>query len=224
MGQKVHPRVFRIGTIASWDSRWFARADYRKNLQEDVRIRAYLRKALKDAALDRVEIERGPGSITVIIHSAKPGFIIGRGGQGAEELKKKIRHAFFPARKINLQVNIIEVAKPSLSAAVVAQQIAADLEKRLPFRRAMKQSLERVEKAGALGVKVRVKGRLNGAEIAREEVLSRGTIPLQNLRANIDFAQATAYTIYGTIGVTVWIYKGLVFAKKAQNDAHTQQG
>lgn len=210
----MHPKAFRIGTVATWSSRWFSRRDYIPHLQEDVMMRSYLTEELKDASLDRVEIERGPGTITVFIHSAKPGFIIGRGGQGAEELKKKIRRKFYPAKKINLQVNILEVTKPSLSAAVVAQQMASDIEKRLPFRRVLRQAVERVEKAGAEGVKVMVKGRLNGAEIARREYLAKGKIPLQNLRADIDFATATAHTIYGTIGVKVWINRGLVFAKK----------
>ena len=215
----MHPKAFRLGVITGWNSKWFATRDYRSRLQEDVRIREYLSRELKESAVDRIEIERGAGTITVIVHSAKPGFIIGRGGAGAEDLKKKVRHKFYPAKKINLQINIVEVTKPSLSAAVVAQQIADDLEKRLPFRRAMKQALERVEKAGALGVKVRVKGRLNGAEIAREENMSRGKIPLQNLRADINFALATAYTIYGTIGVAVWIYRGLVFGKNKEKES-----
>lgn len=216
MAQKVNPRAFRLGITTGWSSKWFAIRDYRERLQQDVRMRDYLRTELKESAVDRVEIERGPGTITVMVHSAKPGFIIGRGGQGAEELKKKVRHKFFPATKINLQINIVEVSKPSLSAAVVAQQIASDLEKRLPFRRAMKQSLERMQKAGAEGAKVMVKGRLNGAEIARREKLSFGKIPLQNLRADINYDQATAHTIYGAIGVTVWIYRGLVFGKKSE--------
>jgi small subunit ribosomal protein S3 len=219
MGQKVHPKIFRINSIFTWDSKWFARKDYQKFLEEDVKIRAFLMKDLRGAAIDRVDIERTQNNLTIVIHTAKPGMIIGRGGQGAEELKIKLIKKFLPKsqnkdKKLNVNLNIQEVQKPALSAKIVADSIAMDLEKRMPFRKVMKQAIDKVEKAGAQGVKVGISGRLNGAEIARREKLSWGNIPLQNLRANIDFATGTAFTAsYGTIGIKVWIYKGEVFKK-----------
>lgn len=214
MAQKVHPKAFRISTVRGWDSNWFAKKDFPKLLQEDEAIRNFLAKKLKDASVDRIVIERTAQSITVTIHSAKPGFIIGRSGAGIEELKKKLLWQCFRGRKVSLNLNVQEVTKPSLSAAIVGQQIASDIEKRLPFRRAMKQALERVMKAGAKGVKVSVAGRLNGADIARTEALSQGCIPLQNLRADIDFARVRAWTTYGVIGIKVWINRGEVFEEK----------
>jgi small subunit ribosomal protein S3 len=213
MGQKVHPKIFRMNTVETWYSKWFSRRELPTLLREDVLIRAYLMKTLREASVDRVDIERGPGSITVIIHSAKPGFIIGRAGTGAEELKTKIKNQFFQNRKIALNLNIVEVPRASLSATIVAEQAAMDIEKRMPFRRVMKQVVDRVQKSGAQGIRIRMKGRLGGAEIARSEQVAWGNIPLQNLRANIDYAHATARTVYGAVGVKVWIYKGEVFEK-----------
>ncbi len=214
MGQKVHPKVFRISTIRGWDSNWFSKKDYPKLLEEDHKIRTFLVKKLKDAAVDHITIERTSQSITVTIHTAKPGFIIGRSGAGIEDLKKKLMWQLFRGKKVNLNLNVQEVSKPSLSAAIVGQQIAADIEKRFPFRRAMKQAVERVMKAGAEGVKVSVAGRLNGADIARTEHISQGSIPLHNLRADIDFSRVRAWTTYGTIGIKVWINRGEVFEEK----------
>ncbi len=214
MSQKVHPKVFRIPTTRGWDSNWFAKKDYPKLLEEDHKIRTFLEKKLKDAAVDHVAIERNTQNITVTIHSAKPGFIIGRSGAGIEDLKKKVMGQFFRGRRVNLNLNVQEVAKPSLSASIVGQQIRDDLEKRLPFRRSMKQTIERVMKGGAKGVKIAVAGRLNGADIARTEQLSQGCIPLHNLRADIDFARVRAWTTYGTIGIKIWINRGEVFEKK----------
>lgn len=214
MGQKVHPKAFRIGTVQSWASRWFSKKQFPALLREDVQLRGALTEMLKDAAVDRIEIERTANSLTVIIHTAKPGFIIGRSGAGAEDLKKKVRDRFFRGRKVTLNLNIVEVSRPSLSASIVMQGMVSDIERRLPFRRVLKSTAERVEKAGAKGVKLEVAGRLNGAEIARTETLSRGSVPLQNLRADIDYAVGTAKTIFGTIGVKVWIYRGEVFEKK----------
>ncbi len=217
MVQKVHTKIFRIKNIYTWDSKWFARKDYQKFLEEDVKIRAFLMKELRGAAIDRVDIERTQNNLTIIIHTAKPGVIIGRGGQGAEELKAKLIAKFLPKqpkkdKKINVNLNIQEVQKPALSAKIVADSIAIEIERRMPFRKVMKQALDKIEKAGAIGAKIAVSGRLNGAEIARREKLSWGNIPLQNLRADIDFATGTAYTAsYGTIGIKVWIYKGEVF-------------
>lgn len=215
MAQKVNPKIFRIGTIYGWDSKWFNRKNYKEQLKGDVQIRAYLRETLREAALDRVEIERGANVITIIVHSGKPGFIIGRAGAGIEELKKKIVSKFFKNKKVNLNLNVIEVARPTLSSNIIVQQMIADIEKRMPFRRVLKQTIDRVQKAGALGVKVMVSGRLNGAEIARREMLSWGSVPLQNLRADIDYANDFARTLFGTIGVKVWIYRGEIFEEKS---------
>ena len=213
MAQKVHPKIFRIPTTRGWDSNWFAKKDYPRLLEEDHNIRTFLEKKLKDAAVDRIVIERSPQSITVTIHSAKPGFIIGRSGAGIEDLKKKLMWQYFRGKRVNINLNVQEVSKPSFSANIVGQQIRDDLEKRLPFRRAMKQAIERVMKSGAKGIKISVGGRLNGADIARTEILSQGCIPLQNLRADIDFARVRAWTTYGTLGIKVWINRGEVFDK-----------
>lgn len=213
MGHKVHPKIFRIGELYTWDSKWFARKDYAKFLQQDILIRKFLRKELKEAAVAQIEIERTPAAITLIIHSGKPGVIIGRGGQGIEELKKKVKKNFLDP-KSSLNINIKEIDQPNLAAELIVQSIAADLEKRMPFRRVMKQAIGKVEKAGAKGVKVTVSGRLNGAEIARTETLSSGKLPLHTLRADIDYARGTAKTTYGILGIKVWIYKGEIFKKK----------
>ncbi len=214
MAQKVNPKIFRIGTVYGWDSKWFNRKGYKELLRQDVELRAFLREALREASVDRIEIDRGANQVTVTIHSGKPGFIIGRGGTGIEDLKKKLVAKFFKVKKANLNVNVVEVQRPGLSANIVLQNMIADLEKRIPFRRILKQTIDRTQKAGALGVKVMVSGRLNGAEIARREMLSWGSVPLQNLRADIDYASDFARTIYGTIGVKVWIYRGEIFEKK----------
>ena len=215
MGQKVHPKVFRIGIIRGWDGVWFANKKNFKNLlSEDVGIREFLKKRLKDALVDRIEIERSRQEVRLIIHSAKPGIIIGRGGSGIEELTKALKKRFFRGRRTKLSINVKEIQKPSLSAEVIAQQIATDIEKRMPFRRVMKMARDRVLKAGAKGVKISVGGRLNGADIARTEMVSQGKIPLHNLRSDIDFASVMARTIWGAIGVKVWINRGEVFEKK----------
>jgi len=225
MGQKVHPRIFRTGIIYSWDSKWFAtKRNYARLLEEDTKLKKFLRAKLKEASVDRIEVERTPRAMTVTIHSAKPGFIIGRGGTGVEDLKKSLRELISKGKKvkekINLNLNIIEITNPSLSAAVVIQSMIADTEKRLPFRRVLKTHLERVQKAGAKGVKLQMKGRLNGAEIARDEKLSWGSVPLQNLRADIDYASDFARTIFGTIGIKAWIYRGEIFGTEKVSGAH----
>jgi len=212
MGQKVHPNIFRIGVIRGWDGVWFSnKKGFKDLLKEDVEIREFLRKALKDALVDRVEIERSRQEVRLIIHSAKPGIIIGRGGSGIEDLTQKLKKAFFRGRRVKMSINVKEVQKPSLSSQVVAQQIVADIEKRMPFRRVMKMARERSMKGGAQGVKITVAGRLNGADIARSETISEGKIPLHNLRSDIDFASVPARTIWGAIGVKVWINRGEVF-------------
>ena len=201
MGRKVHPNIFRLGVIRSWDGVWFAaKKGFRSQLKEDVEIREYIRKALKEALVDRIEIERSRQEVRLLIHSAKPGIIIGRGGAGIEELTKKLRKEFFRGRRVKLSLNVKEIQKPSLSSQVIGQQIAADIEKRMPFRRVMKMAIERAMKAGAQGVKVRISGRLNGADIARCETIAQGKIPLHNLRSDIDFASVAARTIWGAIG------------------------
>jgi small subunit ribosomal protein S3 len=229
MGQKVHPKAFRLGGINTWSSRWYGSSrnrSYQRQLRADVEVRGWLTKELKEAAVDHVDIERSPSSVSVVIHTAKPGFIIGRAGAGADELKKKLIAKFFSDKqsktatgakaKTNVKLNIVEISRPALSAAIVLQGMAADIEKRMPFRRVLKMAIERVMKAGALGVKLMVSGRLNGAEIARREMLSSGSVPLQNLRADIDYAQGFAQTIFGAIGIKVWIYRGEVFDRERE--------
>lgn len=212
MGQKVHPYAFRLNSIYTWPSKWFSRKDYRAYLKQDVLVRKMIVSNLRGAGVDRIEIERSPASVTMTIHAAKPGFIIGRGGASIEELKRKLKAQFFP--KMNFTVNIQELDKPSLSGAVVAEGVKLDLEKRIPFRAAVRGALDRVQKSAGLGAKITVSGRLNGAEIARDETVSFGSIPLQNLRADINYAFDEAHTIYGKIGIKVWIYRGEIFDKE----------
>lgn len=212
MGQKVHPKIFRIGELYTWDSKWFSRRNYTKFLQEDILIKKFLRNELKDAAVAKIDTERSETTVTIIIYSAKPGVIIGRGGQGVEELKKKIKKNFLD-QKTTLNININEVTNPNLSAELITQSIIADLEKRIPYRRAMKQAISKVDRTESKGAKIIVAGRLNGSEIARSETLTSGSLPLHTLRADIDYARGVAQTTYGTIGVKVWIYKGEVFKK-----------
>lgn len=219
MGQKVNPKIFRIGVIKTWNSRWFSddRKIFIANFAQDVKVRRFLMNELREAGVDRVEIERSAKKIKIIIFAAKPGVIIGRGGSGIEDLKKKIHNKYLRAAGVRLSeinLSISEVDRPNLSAQIAAQSMILDLEKRMPFRRVMKQAIGRAEKAGALGVKVIIKGRLNGAEIARCEMLTTGKVPLHTLRADIDYARGFAKTTYGTIGVRIYIYKGDVFKKE----------
>lgn len=217
MGQKVHPKAFRLKINKTWDSKWFSDRDFPKLLEHDIKIRKFVLKKFKAAGISKVDIERSNNGISINVRCAKPGIVIGRGGQGAEDLKKEIHNKFMKdafSRKNglkNININIIEVENPSLDSAVITQQVIADLEKRIPFRRAVKQAMSRTEKAGAQGIKVIVSGRLNGAEIARKETFSSGSVPLHTLRADIDYSRDAAMTIYGKIGVKVWIYRGEVF-------------
>jgi small subunit ribosomal protein S3 len=213
MGKKINPKIFRITTTKNWASKWYATGkDYNNKIEQDIKTRRFLMKELREAGVDRVEVERSAGKISVGIYTAKPGLIIGRGGAGAEDLKKKVHSKFLKNFKPgDISLNIFEVDRPNLSAQIIVQSMILDIEKRMPFRRVMKQAIGRVEKAGALGVKVIVSGRLNGAEIAREEMLSSGKVPLQTLRADIDYARGSAHTTYGAIGIKVWIYKGNKF-------------
>jgi len=219
MGHKVHPKIFRIGGIYTWGSRWYSRRkNYADLVKEDVLIKEFLRIQLKDAGVDAIEIERKGGALTIFIHVAKPGIVIGRSGAGTEDLKNKLKNKFFRGKRINFNLNIIEVKRPSLSANIVLQGMVADLERRVPFRRVLKQAIDRAKKAGAQGVKVAVSGRLNGADIARTEKLKDGNVPLQNLRADIDYANGRAQTIYGCIGVKIWIYRGEIFNKTEKEE------
>lgn len=219
MGHKVNPKSFRLGQSVTWSSRWFSKKNYPEMLREDILIKKFLTVKLKEAVVEKIDIERTPAEITIIISATRPGVIIGRGGAGIEEIKKAVSQKFLKNVKQNVKVNIQEVDNPNLSAPAIIHFIIADLEKRMPFRRVMKQSIERVRKAGALGVKVRISGRLNGAEIARTETLSEGKVPLHTLRANIDYSRDTARTTYGAIGVKVWIYKGEVFKKTDKQES-----
>ncbi len=212
MGHKVHPKIYRTGILFPWISRWVSTTKYPEYLEQDVKIREYLTEKFKDAQLDTVFIERGAKNIVVTIFAGKPGVIIGRGGQGLEVLKKEIERKFLKM-SIAVKLNVQEVRNPSLSAVIVAEGIAKDVENRIPFRRTMKSTIERVMKAGAQGVKISMSGRLNGAEIARRETLSAGKIPLTTLRSNVDYTDYTAHTIYGAIGVKVWIYLGESFVE-----------
>lgn len=216
MGKKVNPKILRMGITKTWPSIWFEKGDkYVDNIKQDVVIRKQLIKEFKEAGVDRVEIARGLNKIDITIHTAKPGIIIGRGGGGVEDLKKRLHRRYlknFRPHEINL--NIKEANRPNLSAQIVLQSMILDIEKRMPFRRVMKQAMSKIERGGALGAKVVVAGRLNGAEIARSEKLVWGKVPLQTLRADIDYARGAARTTYGAIGVKVWVYKGEVFEKE----------
>jgi small subunit ribosomal protein S3 len=222
MGHKVHPKIFRIGTLYSWKSKWITRRDYRELLEADIRLRRWLKKKLRGAAVSQIEVERGASSLTVIISTAKPGLVIGRGGAQVEELKKELKTRFVKPGQ-SFQLNIQEVSNPMMSADIVAENMALELEKRLPFRRVMKQAIDQAMKAGALGVKVMVGGRLNGSEIARSEKLSVGNVPLHTIRAEIDYARTAAHMTYGVLGIKVWINRGEVFAPARQvtmNEVH----
>ncbi|MFA6098786.1 MAG: 30S ribosomal protein S3 [Patescibacteria group bacterium] len=212
MGQKVHPKAFRLIITSNWKSKWFADKNYAAYLEQDIRIRKWLAVRLKEAGVANIDVERSGDEITLNLYTSKPGIVIGRGGAGAEDLKKEIRKKFLQ-KKSKLNLNIHEVSNPFTSAQLVSQNIIEQLEKRIPFRRAIKRSIEQVIQAGAKGVKILVGGRLNGAEIARKEKFSQGSIPLHTLRADIDYARGAAHTTYGLVGVKVWIYKGQIFKK-----------
>jgi small subunit ribosomal protein S3 len=217
MGKKINPKIFRIKQTRTWDSRWFALKNYSLFLRQDIEIKGYLKDKLRNAFVSQVTIERTAKDVSIWVYSARPGVIIGRGGIGIDGLKKEIFRKFIKDQKVVVNINIKEVAKPNLDAALVAQGITLDIEKRIPFRRAMKQAIGKVEKSGAKGIKVKISGRLNGAEIARTEKLISGKIPLHTIRADIDYGEAVAKTLYGAIGIKVWIYRGDVFLKKNQS-------
>lgn len=211
MGQKVHPKGFRIGVIKDWDAKWYAEKDFQAYLHEDLKIRKYVKEKLFAAGIARVEIERAANRVKVNISTAKPGIVIGRGGAEVENLRKALEK--MTGKKVN--INIVEIKKPELEAQLVAESVAAALEKRIAFRRAMKQTVSRTMRMGAEGIKIMCSGRLGGAEIARTEWYVEGKVPLHTLRADIDYAFAEADTTYGKIGIKVWIYKGEVLPTKA---------
>jgi small subunit ribosomal protein S3 len=207
LGQKVHPYGFRLGINRTWRSRWFARKDYGALLLEDLNLKLMLKKKFFHAGISHIEIERAANKLTIIIFTARPGIIVGKKGSEIEKLKKDLQT--LTGRDVNLKIQ--EVNKPELDAQLVSEGIAQQLEKRIAFRRAMRRAVDSTLRFGAKGIKVRVSGRLNGAEIARTEWYLHGQLPLHTLRADIDYGFAQAYTTYGVIGVKAWIYKGEVF-------------
>ncbi len=212
MGHKVHPKIHRSPILFPWNSRWVSDKKYAKQLEQDIKIRTFLETKFKDAHIDSIFIERNAKNMTVTIFAGKPGIIIGRGGQGLDQLRKAIERKFLQM-SMKIKLNIQEVGEPSLSAAIMAQSIVRDTEGRRPYRRVIKSHIEKVMKAGGKGVKVMMSGRLNGVEIARKETLSAGKVPLITLRSNVDYSYKRANTIYGVIGVKVWIYKGESFER-----------
>ena len=213
MGQKVNPVGMRIGIIRDWESKWFADKDYAKLLHEDLKVREYIMKRLNDASVSKIEIERAANRVNIAIHTAKPGMVIGKGGTEVEALRKALNQL----TEKRVHINIIEIKRADLDAKLVAENIARQLENRVSFRRAQKQTIQRAMRAGAKGIKTQVSGRLGGADIARAEHYSEGTVPLHTLRADIDYATAEADTTYGKLGVKVWIYRGEVLPAKKKS-------
>ncbi|MEK7181599.1 MAG: 30S ribosomal protein S3 [Patescibacteria group bacterium] len=216
MGNKVNPTGIRLGITTQWQSRWFGdKKMYREQLRKDVEIRELIVKKWKAAAIASVNIERSSGLIRIIIHTSRPGVLIGRGGTGIEDLTRVVKKRFFAGKKIDMKVEVQEVKQAEANAMLVAQQVAEQLERRMPFRRILKGMLDQVEaNKGIEGAKIEICGRLGGAEMSRREWLSRGKIPLHTLRADIDFARYEANTTYGVIGIKVWIYKGEKFIEE----------
>lgn len=210
MGQKVNPKGLRVGIIRDWEGRWYADKNYSELLHEDLKIRNFVKKKLAQAGVPKVEIERAANRVKVSVHAAKPGIVIGRGGAEVENLRKQLE----ALTGKQVAVNIVEIKKPELDAQLVAESVAQQLEKRVSFRRAMKQTVGRTMRQGAQGIKISCAGRLAGAEIARTEWYNEGKVPLHTLRADIDYGFAEANTTYGKIGVKVWIYKGEVLPAK----------
>lgn len=210
MGQKISPKSLRIGINKDWASRWFGGRKYLSYLRDDLKVRTFLEKKLKNMGIDRIELERGTDVLNVIIYTSRPGFLIGRGGTGVEELKDALKNLL--KKKIAIRLEIQEIKNPEISAKIMAESVVEQIEKRIPYRRILKQTLAKImANKQNRGAKLMVGGRLDGAEIARSEHLAEGSLPLQTLRADIDFARGTAVTTYGTVGVKVWIYKGEKF-------------
>ena len=214
MGQKVHPIGMRVGIIRDWDAKWYAEKEYAEFLHEDLRIRKFIAAKLADAAVSTIEIERAANRVNISIHTAKPGMVIGKGGSEVENLRKELNK--LTGKRVH--INIVEIKKPDLDAKLVGEGIARQLENRVAFRRAQKQAIQRAMRAGAKGIKTQVSGRLNGADIARSEGYSEGTVPLHTLRADIDYAWEEADTTYGKLGVKVWIYRGEILPTKKNTE------
>jgi small subunit ribosomal protein S3 len=210
VGQKVNPVGLRVGIIRDWESKWYAGKDYADLLHEDLKVREYITKRLKDASVSKVEIERAANRLNITIHTAKPGMVIGKGGTEVEALRKALNS--LTGKRVH--INILEIKKADMDAKLVAENIARQLENRVSFRRAQKQAIQRSMRVGAKGIKTMVSGRLGGADIARSESYSEGTVPLHTLRADIDYATAEADTTYGKLGVKVWIYRGEILPAK----------
>lgn len=220
MGRKIHPIGFRLGVTTGWKSRWFDSKNFQKTLRQDVSIREFIRKQWKAASIADVLIERSAGAVRIIIETSRPGVLIGRGGSGIEDLTRAVRQRFFRGVRADVKVDVQEVKTPDESASLVAQQVAEQIERRLPFRRILKGMADQVMQTRSVeGVKIEMAGRLGGAEMSRRERISRGEIPLHTLRADIDFAIAEANTTYGVIGVKVWIYKGEKFEEVATEES-----
>lgn len=213
MGQKVNPTGLRVGIIRDWEAKWYAEKDFAAYLREDLQIRKFIEKRLEDASVSTVEIERAANRVNISIHTAKPGMVIGKGGSEVENLRKEL-NALTGKR---VHINIVEIKKPDLDAKLVGENIARQLEGRVAFRRAMRQTMQRTMRAGAKGVKTQVAGRLNGADMSRVESYADGTVPLHTLRADIDYAWVEAHTTYGSLGVKTWIYRGEILPEKKNN-------
>lgn len=221
MGQKVNPIGLRVGIIRDWDARWYAEGkEFVETLHEDIKVRDFIRRQLPNSGISRIEIERAANRMRVTIHTAKPGVVIGRGGAGIESLRQELDK--LTGRQTH--INIMEIRVPELDAQLVAESVAAQLEKRVAFRRAMKQAMGRTMRAGAKGVRIMVSGRLGGAEMSRTEWYTDGTVPLHTLRADIDYGFTEAKTTYGQIGVKVWIYKGEILPKQKKAEGAVEGG
>ncbi|GIW13512.1 MAG: 30S ribosomal protein S3 [Tepidiforma sp.] len=215
MGQKVHPHGFRLGILYDWESKWFADRDYTQKLHQDLDLRNFVLRELRDAAISRIEIDRNANLTTITIHTAKPGIVIGRGGQKVEELRNALER--YTGGRV--RVNIQEIRVPELDAYLVARSVADQLERRVAFRRAIKQAVQRTMQRGARGCRITISGRLGGAEMSRRETETQGRVPRHTLRADIDYGLAEALTTFGTIGVKVWIYKGDILPQRAERPA-----
>lgn len=224
MGQKVSPVGFRLGINKTWDSRWFSQKDFAKNLNEDINVRKYILSKYKEAGIAKVEIERAAKQVLVRLYSAKPGKLIGKQGKGIETIREEVRKVLRSNDK-TIKVDVFELKNPDTSAQLAAENVAVQLEKRVSFRRAMRKVMQQATKAGAKGIRIRVSGRLNGADMARTEWYREGRVPLHTLRSDIDYATAEALTTFGLIGVKVWIYKGEIFGKNPSSvPSKTQRG
>ena len=218
MGQKVHPIGMRVGIIRDWDAKWYAEKEYADYLHEDLAIRKFIQTELADASVSRIEIERAVNKVIVSLHTAKPGMVIGKGGANVDALRAKLNK--LTGKQVH--INIVEIKQPDLNATLVAQSVAQQLERRVSFRRAVKGAIRNTMRLGARGIKIMVSGRIGGAEIARSETYKEGTIPLQTIRADIDYGFAEANTTYGKIGVKTWIYQGEVL-RESRNKRRTNR-